>query len=59
MQISELLKKLGYKKTGKSFSEEDMWERKNTIIYISKITFKKTKSETFKQVSDRMFGLTK
>lgn len=54
-EIEKVLKKLGYKKTRKDFFGNQMFEKGNTIFYIGKITFKKHKTETFKQVSDRMF----
>jgi hypothetical protein len=54
-EIKEFIKKQGYKYSGKSTFKEDMFEKGNSIIYISEYILKHQKQETFKEASDRMF----
>lgn len=53
-EIKEFIQKQGWKYVGKSATEQDMFEKGNSVIYISKITFPKQKEETFEEITAKM-----
>lgn len=54
-EIKKILKKNGYVYTCKNIIGNEVYEKGNKIVFIGFNTFKKEKSETFEEMTKRMY----